>query len=425
MASHREERTPSANAASTEGAMGTACIALDIGCPRMTVDVALLFEYVKANGWEVVDDVTAADLIFAACCAVHEGAEQSGFESLAHIDARRRKGSRLIVVGCLPGICHERLSAAYPDAVAVPPARIDELDDLIDARVKLAEIPEVKDRAPYEERARRSRNMAADSTTRRLARGVLRATGVRPARQNGQPTTGAAAGARVCSLRVAWGCANECTYCAIRIAAGPLRSKPREAILAEFDAGLAEGFTRFEVIAGDVGCWGQDVRASIVDLLTSMFERSGEYQLIIDDFNPRWLLCHQDALVPLLAANAGKVEALVLPVQSGSEQILARMQRGYAASELRLGLTRLREAAEDLNLITHVLVGFPGEGEAEFEETRALLESVRFDRVDAYPYADRPNALSGRLPGKVPQAIIEARCARLVADFPTVVADCR
>jgi tRNA A37 methylthiotransferase MiaB len=402
--------------------MRTACVVLDKGCPRMTVDVALLFGYLEANGWDLVEDVADADLVLAACCAVRASAEQSGFGCLERVDARRRKGSRLIALGCLAGIADERLAVAHPSAIAVPPADSKRLDDLLGAKVKLADIPEVQDRAPYEDRARLSAGRAADGSARRLTRRVLRQTGLRPAHVAAEPS-GTAAADRVCSLRIAWGCANECTYCAIRIAAGPLRSKPLDRILAEFDAGLAAKFTRFEVIAGDVGCWGQDLGLSIVDLLTGLFERSGEYRLIIDDFNPRWLLRHQDALVPLLAGHAGKVESVVLPVQSGSARVLELMGRGYSGEDLRAGLTRLRAAAPDLHLITHVLVGFPGEGEPEFDETRALLQAVHFDRVDAYPYADRPHALSGALPGKVPEAVIEDRCRRLQAEFATVVAD--
>ncbi len=404
-------------------AMSTACIALDKGCPRMTVDVALLYRYLEANGWVLVDDVAEANLVLAACCAVHEGAEKSGFECLEHLDARRKKGSRLIAMGCLAGICHEQLAAAHPGVAAVPPARSGHLDELIGARVKLADVPDVQDRAPYEARARRSMGYAMDGSARRLARQVLRSTGLRRAQGDASAPSGNGSEAGVCSLRVAWGCANECTYCAIRIAAGPLRSKPLATVLAEFDAGLAAGFERFEVIAGDVGCWGQDLGAGIVDLLAGLFERSGEYRFVIDDLNPRWLLRHQEELIPMLAANADRIAEITVPVQSGSEQILAAMRRGYSAKELVEGLTRLRAAAEGLRLVTHVLVGFPGEGETEFDETRTLLGAVRFDRVDAYPYADRPHAPSGSLPGKVAQDVIEARCARLVAEFPTVVAD--
>ena len=288
--------------------------------------------------------------------------------------------------------------------------------------MRLAEIPEVSDRAPYERRARRSMGRAADGPTRRLMRRVLRSTGVRSAGANGALDK-ADSEARVCSLRIAWGCASDCAYCAIRVAAGPLRSKPIEAILAEFDAGLAEGFKRFEMIAGDVGCWGRDLGSDIAELLSRVFEREGDYRLIIDDLNPRWLILNQDALVPLLAANTGRIETLMLPVQSGSDAVLAAMRRGYSADELLDCLTRLRAAADGLHLVTHVLVGFPGEGEPEFEHTRALLRRVRFDRVDVYPYADRPHASAADLPGKVPEALVTARSASLESEFPVVVAD--
>jgi tRNA A37 methylthiotransferase MiaB len=403
--------------------LGKACVALDKGCPRMTVDVALLYGYLEANGWDLVDDPARADLILAACCAVHEGAEKSGFDSLAHVQARRKEGSRLVVMGCLAGISQEQLSVLHPDADAIPPARTSRLDDLIGATVPLAEIPEVQDRAPYEARSRRSMGLAAEGMKHRLARRMLRSTGLRPAPDVKALTAHVPQAQRVCSLRVAWGCANECTYCAIRLAAGGLRSKPLDKVMAEFDAGLASGFRRFELIAGDVGCWGRDTPDSIVDLLASMFARSGEYKLIVDDFNPRWLLHHLDELVPLLAANTDRIESIMLPVQSGSADVLALMQRGYGRDELVSGLTRLRAAAEDLYIITHVLVGFPGEGDAEFDETRALLATVRFDRIDAYPYADRPNTAAGKLPGKVARDVIEARCDRLMAECPAVIAD--
>lgn len=399
-----------------------ACITFDKGCPRVAVDVALLFEYFEANGWELVDDVEDADLILAAGCAVHQGAEDSGFAALAHIDARRKKGSRLVAIGCLPGICEERLRNTY-DALALPPVKAHLLDEIIGARVKLADMREVPDIAPYTDRARRSMGRAGDGPARRLARDVAHALGldvlrrrlrlVADRRQSGST--------RICSLRVAWGCAGECSYCAIRFAAGPLRSKPLDAILAEFDAGLGEGFTRFELIAGDVGCWGQDAGASVIDLFDGLFGSPNGFRLIIDDFNPRWLLRYKAALVPLLAANSGRIESILLPVQSGSLRILSLMRRGYSTADVVKGLAELRAAAPDLNMITHVLVGFPGETDADFDDTRNLLRAVRFDRIDAYPYADRPNTPAGQLPDKVPKKIIEARCSFLEAEFPTVV----
>jgi tRNA A37 methylthiotransferase MiaB len=390
----------------------------------MAVDVARFFAYLETNGWILVEDVGRADLILVACCGVHQGAEDSGFASLAHVDKRRKAGSTLVAVGCLPGICEERLLRTF-DVYAVPPTKAELLDEIIQARVPFADIPEVQDREPLVRQADLNAGRAADGGARRTAKAVLRAAGVHVLQRHLRRGVdhGTDGSERVCSLRVAWGCAGECTYCAIRFATGPLRSKPLNKVLEEFDAGLENGFRLFELIAGDVGCWGQDIGGSIVDLFDGVFRRSGDYRLIVDDFNPRWLARLRRELVPLVASNASRIQSFVVPTQSGSDRILSLMQRGYSATEVTAALVELRAAARGVQMITHVLVGFPGETDADFAATCDLLEAVRFDRVDAYPYAPRPNTVASRLPGSVPADVIAARCAALTERFSTVVAD--
>jgi tRNA-2-methylthio-N6-dimethylallyladenosine synthase len=97
------------------------------------------------------------------------------------------------------------------------------------------------------------------------------------------------------------------------------------------------------------------------------------------------------------------------------------MRRGYSSEETRNALVELRERAPRLTLITHVLIGFPGESDADFNETLEILRAVRFDRVDAYLYSDRPNTSASLLPCKVARTVKEARCALLLAEFPTHV----
>ena len=403
--------------------MKTACVTLDKGCPRMAVDVARFFAYLEMNGWTLVEEVDDADLIVAACCGVHQGAEDSGFATLAHIDRRRKPGSTLVATGCLPGICGERLRRTF-DVHLVPPAQVELLDDIIHAHVPLADIPEVQDRRPLVRRAEWSAGRASDGTARRVARTVLRSPGIGGLRKRVRPVgEDAGSGPPVCSLRVAWGCSGECTYCAIRFATGGLRSKPLPNVLAEFDAGLDEGFELFELIAGDVGGWGEDLGASVVELLDGLFRRTASYRLIIDDFNPRWLVQFRRELVALVASNSQRIHTLVLPVQSGSEKILSLMRRGYSTTEVAGALSELRRSAPDIQMITHVLVGFPGETESDFAATCDLLETVRFDRVDAYPYGARPHTAASQMPDSVNAEVIEARCARLGDRFPTVVAD--
>ena len=406
---------------SVESATKTACITFDKGCPRMAVDVARLFTYLESNGWTLVEQVDDADLILAACCAVHQGAEDSGFVILSQIDKRRKAGSRLVVVGCLAAICEERLLDSF-DVQTAPPIRADSLDGIIGATVKLEQVPEVQDRDVFIREAEYSAGLAAQSPARSRARKIVRATRLKALSQlvrNGSE----ADGTRVCSLRVAWGCASECTYCGIRYATGALRSKALPTILEELDAGLKEGFSLFEVIAGDVGCWGTDMGTTAVELFRGIFDRSGDFELIVDDFNPRYLVQNRAELIPLLAANTAHLRSIVLPVQSGSDRILTRMKREYAAFATTQALAELREAIPQVQLITHVLVGFPGETDADFAETCELLEAVRFDRVDAYPYAPRPHTAAADMDHQVPASVIDARCAQLCRQFTTVVAD--
>jgi len=133
-------------------------------------------------------------------------------------------------------------------------------------------------------------------------------------------------------IRVARGCLEECSYCAIRAAAGTLHSKPLAAVLAEFDRGLAEGYTLFEFVGEDIGPYGADIGTTLPTLLAQLFRREGRFKLIFTDINMRYVIEHVAELTPLLAANAHRIERLRVPVQSGSNTVLASMRRGYTAT---------------------------------------------------------------------------------------------
>ena len=222
---------------------------------------------------------------------------------------------------------------------------------------------------------------------------------------------------RVYSIRVAQGCLGECTYCAIKFAAGPRHSKPLRTLLAKFDAGLARGYTQFRLIAGDLGCYGQDIGTNVVDLLSAMMARSPGFQLTLLDFDLKWFIVYSDALVDLYVRHHAHVRSLLLPMQSGSERILQRMRRGHTTKDARRVLMALREACPDMTLESHVLVGFPGETERDFEDTKDLLRAVRFDRVHFYDYQDRPGTEASAMPEKVSRDVIEARSQRARREF--------
>jgi tRNA-2-methylthio-N6-dimethylallyladenosine synthase len=122
-------------------------------------------------------------------------------------------------------------------------------------------------------------------------------------------------------------------------------------------------------------------------------------------------------LIDLLAAHGDRVDVMRVPVQSGSDRILGLMQRPYAVAEVADAVDELRREAPMVKLETHILVGFPGETDADFEETMSFLQRVPFNWIRVYGYTDRPHTLATAMRDKVPADVIRRRVKRLNAEF--------
>jgi threonylcarbamoyladenosine tRNA methylthiotransferase CDKAL1 len=386
----------------------TVCIAFARGCPRNEMDTALLTRYFELNDWAPARDFESADLIVVATCGFDEGNRRESLRLLGLADKRRKEGSRLLVVGCLPGIEPEAIHDRF-DAVAICSSAINQLDEIIQARVKLCDVAPVNDIASAIATAKnRWGFLERHPTVKDIRESVSR----RLRQRRGSTTADA-----TYFIRIARGCAEECTYCAIRFATGLLRSKAPEAILAEFDAGLEQGYRRFELIADDIGPYGQDIGTDCVELLKSLFDRPEDFQLVLTDVNPRYMIRYESRIIDLLQANCRRVHLLRVPVQSGSDHILEQMLRKYTSGQVVNCLMHLRRAAPTIPLDTHVLVGFPGETDQDFEQTLDLLRAIRFDSIQVYHYADRPKTLASTMAGKVPERVIDKRIRTLLREF--------
>jgi threonylcarbamoyladenosine tRNA methylthiotransferase CDKAL1 len=181
------------------------------------------------------------------------------------------------------------------------------------------------------------------------------------------------------TIRLARGCLGNCSYCAIKFAAGTLESKPIGEILLEFKKGLSQGHRLFTLIAGDTGCYGIDIGTSAVELLSEIFKVDGAYKLIIKEFNAQWLIKYQSELETLLTTNFDKIDYIIVPVQSASDKILRLMQRPYNIENVKNCLRSLKSNIPQLNITTHIMAGFPEETEEDFQK------SVDFIREKAMP----------------------------------------
>jgi tRNA A37 methylthiotransferase MiaB len=377
--------------------------------------------------------------VVVATCGFDAVRENRCLQFLRLLDGRRKQDSELVVVGCLAGIHPERIRREFR-ATLIPPSEIDKIDDVIQARVPLREVPPVNDTGPYVDAARRLWRSSerepqlswpralmndAQAAAKAAVRSLLEACGA------SDLTLSTFGGCKqlmgresAFDIRVARGCTEECSYCAIRLAAGPLHSKPLGEILAELDRGLSLGYRVFHIVADDVGQYGTELGLCLVELLTALFGRKGDFQLVFSDINPRYLLRHGPAIRDLLAANGRRVRSLCVPVQSGSDRILQLMRRAYTAAEVRQWLCQLHQVAPRLAVQTHVLIGFPSETDQDFEQTLELLHAVPFAGIEAYSYSDRPNTLASKLAPKVPDYVMDGRIVRLFREFPSLIS-CR
>jgi len=393
----------------------TVCIAFANGCPRARVNAALFGEYFQANGWKTCSDLRRAQLVVVFGCAVNARSEKKTMRLLSAADRRRKPDSTLVIAGCAAGIAKKRLSERF-DAFLVPPASNDLLDDLIGAEKKIHTIEDPNLIQPYIKKAQGCFG-SLDRVVSEFEVSTLFLSRVVDKIRNkhaGAPDED------VFLLRVARGCLDECAYCAVRFAHGPLVSKPLSEILREFHKGIEAGCEHFIILAGDIGAYGQDIGMNIAVLLEKLLTCQGNFALHLKEFNPRWFVIYQAEILGVLRQYGARVKSIVFPIQSGSDRILKLMKRQYTTKQIADCLGELRTAVPHAQLLTHIVVGFPGETEEEFNETIELLTCAKFDDIAVYEYEDRPLTASTDLPGKVSAKAKRRRMFRLLRKFPGV-----
>jgi len=216
-------------------------------------------------------------------------------------------------------------------------------------------------------------------------------------------------------VQIVAGCSNFCSYCIVPYVRGPEASRPAADILGEVARLAAEGIRQVTFLGQNVNAYGKEPgftgRESFADLLQQAFSISGIERIRFMTSHPKDV---SEALIDVMARQNQVCEHLHLPVQSGSDRILAAMRRGYDRAGYLDLVGRLRKAVPELALTTDLIVGFPGETETDFEETLSLVDECGFDGAFTFIYSPRGQTAAARLPGRVAPDIAEQRMARLV-----------
>lgn len=387
--------------------MKIACV-LTNGCPENRIDAACMQELLKKKGWSISDNPSNSDLILFNACGLTKQMEDSGIRFINHLKSKQKSGSRLIVCGCLPRINPERLRSVYSD-FTFGSDDIDALAAFIDeeAPVSNAFSNYLVPIAKFSLGMRLNVNLHKVNLSpyyflsRLLAREHKKYSNLVNV-----------VGPDTYYIKVSTGCLNSCSYCAVKISRGALRSKPIENIVEEFKAGLEQNYKRFALIGSDVGCYGRDQKTNLVQLLNKLVELPGDFEICIRNFHPRFLI---DMLPELMkVCKSGKIGYMSSAAQSGNNRILKLMQRGYRIEEYKHAVNSLKKEFPHFKVRTQLMVGFPGETESEFEDTLRLIDEVDFDFIELYKFSPRPGTKAESLPGAIPAAVIHKRYYRIL-----------
>jgi tRNA-2-methylthio-N6-dimethylallyladenosine synthase len=360
------------------------------GCQMNEYDSERVAGLLRDARYELTDDATEADVILLNTCAIREKAEEKVFSKLGELRRLKTRRPDLVVgvMGCTAQLQQHAIRARAPQV------------DLVFGSPAIARVGELL------QRVRRDGRPVVETGEGPLVKITARPPA--PARLRAFVT-------------VMEGCEKHCTFCVVPTTRGRERSHPPEVIEAEVRGLVAEGCREVTLLGQTVNAYGRDLRPPTD--LGALFERldaiDGLARIRFTTSNPYNLT---PRLVRAFADVPKVCEWFHLPLQSGADRVLARMNRGYTRARYLALIDELRAAVPDVTLSTDLIVGFPGETEADFEATLETVEQVGFDNAFVFRYSPRPGTPAATMPDQVPDAVKAERNRRLLAVTTRVAA---
>ena len=357
------------------------------GCQMNEYDSDKMADVLReSHGMETTTDPAEADVILFNTCSVREKAQERVFHDLGRVKQfkRERPGVIIGVGGCVASQEGAAIvkRAPYVDIV-FGPQTLHRLPEMIEARKESGK-PQVDISFPEVEKFDR----------------------LPPARVEG-PTA---------FVSIMEGCSKYCTFCVVPYTRGEEVSRRFEDVLTEIAELSSQGVKELTLLGQNVnayrGATGQGDVADFAMLLEYAAEIPGVERLRYTTSHPREFT---QRLIDTYAKLPQLVSHVHLPVQSGSDRVLAAMKRGYTAIEYKSIVRRLRAARPDISISTDFIVGFPGETENDFEATMRLIDDVGFDSSFSFVYSPRPGTPAAELPDSTPQELKLQRLQALQA----------
>ena len=359
---------------------------VSLGCAKNQVDGEMLMASLKQGGFETVDDAALADIAIVNTCGFIESAKKESIEEILELAQLKKEGQikKLVVTGCLAERYRQEIHKELPEVDAVLG---------IGANGEIAE--------------HLHRMMEGGFVESFPEKGKMPLCGER---ELSTPSWSA-------YLKIAEGCDNRCTYCAIPMIRGGYRSRTMESIEEEARELAENGAKELVLIAQDTTRYGIDLYGefSLAKLLKRLCKVDGIQWL-------RVLYCYPDSitdeLLDVMAEEEKIVKYIDLPLQHASGKVLRAMNRRGDRESLTALLQKIREKIPGVILRTTLITGFPGETEEDFTELAEFVKEIKFDRLGCFAYSQEEGTPAAELPDQLDEEIKEHR-AELIMDTQT------
>lgn len=343
------------------------------GCSTNIADGEFIMGCLSTEGYEIAKRIEDADVLVYNTCAVKTPTENRMIDILK----KAPETKKVIVTGCLPLINFDRLKREVRFDGILGPA----------PGLKIVEV------------------------IRRVARNervILLSGNVKP----GLDLPRCFKNSIVSIVPAAYGCLGACSYCCVVFARGRLRSYSINEIVDRVESDVASGAKEVWLTSQDMACYGRDVGVTLADLLEKICNIEGTFLVRIGMMTPNYALDILDRLVE--AYRHRKIfKFLHLPVQSGDNEVLRRMQRFYTIEDFNQIVATFREAIPNITISTDVICGFPGETAEAFEKTMQLVEKMKPDIVNISKFFPRPNTSAKKLEPQIPPSEIKGRSRKM------------
>lgn len=356
-----------------------------LGCPRNLVDSEVMTGFLKKSGHSITESAEDSDIAIINTCAFVKDAADESIDTIVCLADLKRKGriKSVIVAGCLVQRYKKDLKKELGN---------------VDAFVGTGDIEKI--------------TSAINSVTDK--KGSFFVSDEPKYIYNDRSPRGLITPPHYAYIKIQEGCSNKCSYCIIPKLRGALRSRPIESILDEVSAFLASGVSELNIIGQDTTNYGSDIykKPRIADLLYRIS------RLVKDRAWLRLLYTHPahytEDLIRVIKENSNICKYLDLPIQHISDRVLKRMKRGTTSSSIRALIERLRKCIPGLAIRTTLIVGFPGEEDADFEKLYNFVKETKFERLGVFAYSNEEGTPSYNYKNQVPEKIRRERLDRIM-----------